>query len=437
MFRQAASAERRGEVFSITEKSRINVITKSGVSNECQVNRKRMNMKDVVIVSAVRTAIGDFLGSLKDLTCIDLGVKVLKAAMEKASIDPKLIEEVVCGNPDMAGAKSNPGRQIAVHAGCPWETVACTINQQCVSSLRAAEIMYHELLLGKVEVGAVVGCASMSNIPYLLMGARTGVRMGNQQIVDGMYNDGMMDAFYNILMGVTAENIVDMYSISRGEQDEFALMSHHRACAAINNKTQASELVPVEIKTKKGAKIFDIDEHPRQGLTMEDLAKLKPVFKKDGTVTAGNSSGINDGAAALVMMSLDKAKELGIKPLARVVATGSAAVDAKIMGMGVVPSVRRTLHFANLPMEAVDYWEINEAFAAQIIGCNRELKIPLEKLNGNGGGISLGHPVGMTGARLLVSLVHEMRRRGVRYGGASLCGGGGPATSMIVEAMYD
>jgi acetyl-CoA C-acetyltransferase len=396
-----------------------------------------LNVKDVVIVSGVRTAIGDFLGALKDLTCVDLGVIVLKSAMEKAKIDPKVIEEVVCGNPDMAGAKSNPGRQVAIHAGCSWETVACTVNQQCVSSLRAAEIMYHELLLGKVEVGAVVGCASMSNIPYLLMSARSGLRMGNQQVVDGMYNDGMIDAFYNILMGETAENIVEMYSISRVEQDEFALMSHRRACAAINNKTLAGEIAPVEIKTKKGPSIFDTDEHPRQGLTMEDLAKLKPVFKKDGTVTAGNSSGINDGAAALVLMSLDKARDLGIKPLARVVASGSAAVDAKIMGMGVVPSVRRALHFADLPIETMDYWEINEAFAAQIIGCNRELKIPLDKLNAHGGGIALGHPVGMTGARLLVSLIYEMRRRGVRYGVASLCGGGGPATSMIVEAIYE
>jgi acetyl-CoA C-acetyltransferase len=267
------------------------------------------------------------------------------------------------------------------------------------------------------------------------MGARTGYKMGHQKLVDGMYNDGMMDAFYNVLMGVTAENIAEMYNISREEQDEFALMSHQRACNSINNKIQASELIPVEIKTRKGVTLFDTDEHPRQGLTMADLAKLKPVFKEGGTVTAGNSSGINDGAAALVMMTLDKAKELGIKPLARIVATGSAAVDAKIMGMGVVPSVRKALKFASLPIEAIDYWEINEAFAAQIIGCNKELKIPLDKMNINGGGISLGHPVGMTGARLIVSLVHEMKRRGAQYGGASLCGGGGPSTSIIVEAM--
>ena len=394
-------------------------------------------MNEVVIVSGARTPVGDFLGSLKDFTSVETGVIALKAAMEKAGVAPALIEEVVCGNPDMAGAKSNPGRQVAVNAGCSWETVACTINQQCVSSLRASEIMYQEILLGKVDIGAAVGCASMSTIPYLVMGARTGFRMGEQRLVDAMYNDGMVDAFYNILMGVTAENIAEMYNISREEQDEFALMSHQRACASIANKTQESELVPVEIKTKKGTTLFAADEHPRPGLTMADLARLKPVFKKDGTVTAGNSSGINDGAAAVIMMSLDKAKELGIKPLVRIVATGSAAVDAKIMGMGVVPSVRKALRFANLPLEAIDYWEINEAFAAQIIGCNRELKIPLEKMNINGGGISLGHPVGMTGARLIVSLVHEMRRRKVRYGGASLCGGGGPSTSMIVELYED
>jgi acetyl-CoA C-acetyltransferase len=394
-------------------------------------------MNDVVIVSAVRTAVGDFLGSLKDLSSVETGALVLKTAMEKVSLDPKLVEEVVCGNPDTAGQKSNPGRQVAIHAGCSWETVACTVNQQCVSSLRAAEIMYQEILLGKVEIGAAVGASSMSNIPYFVMGARMGFKMGEQKLIDGMYNDGMIDAFYNILMGVTAENIAEMYNISRQEQDEFALMSHHRACASINNKTQESELVPVEIKTKKGTTLFSVDEHPRQGLTMEDLSKLKPVFKKDGTVTAGNSSGINDGSAAMVMMSLEKAKELGLKPLVRIVATGSAAVDAKIMGMGVVPSVRKALKFANLKLEDIDYWEINEAFAAQIIGCNRELKIPLDKMNANGGGISLGHPVGMTGARLIVSLVHEMKRRGARYGGASLCGGGGPSTSMIVERWED
>jgi acetyl-CoA C-acetyltransferase len=394
-----------------------------------------LNMNEVVIVSGMRTPVGDFLGSLKDLNCVDLGVMALKSAIKAAGIDATLIEEVVCGNPDMAGAKSNPGRQIAVHAGCGWDTFACTVNMQCVSSMRAAEIMYQELLLGKVEVGAVVGCASMSNIPYLIMGARTGYKMGEQRLVDGMHNDGMMDAFYNYLMGVTAENVAEIYKISRQEQDEFALMSHNRAEAAIKNKTQASELIPVEVKEKKKTRMFEFDEHVRHGLKMEDLAALKPVFIPNGTVTAGNASGINDGGAALVMMTLDKAKELGVKPLARIVASGSGAVDAKIMGMSVVPSVQKALKFANLKVEDIDYWEMNEAFAAQIIGCNRELKIPLDKLNANGGGISIGHPVGMTGARLLVSMVHEMERRGARLGGASLCGGGGVSTSIIVEKM--
>jgi acetyl-CoA C-acetyltransferase len=394
-------------------------------------------MNEVVIVSGVRTPVGDFIGSLRELNLVQLGVIALKAAIERTKIGPALIEEVVCGTPDMAGARANPGRQMAIHSGCPWETVACTVNQQCVSSLRAADILYKEILLGHAAVGAVVGAESMSNVPYYVMGARSGYKMGNQQLIDGLFSDGFMDAFYNIHMGETAENVAKMYNVSREEQDEFALMSHHRACAAINNKTQADEIVPVEIKLKKGTTLFDHDEHPRQGLTMDDLARLKPVFVKDGTVTAGNASSLNDGAAALVMMTLEKAKELGIKPLARIVASGSAAVDAKIMGMGVVPAVRKALQNANLTIEAIDCWEINEAFAAQVIGCNRELKIPLDKMNANGGGIAIGHPVGMTGARLLVSLVHEMDRKGVRYGAASLCGGGGPSTAMIIERYAD
>jgi acetyl-CoA C-acetyltransferase len=392
-------------------------------------------MKEVVFVSGVRTPVGDFLGSMKDLAVVDLGVVALKAAIEKSGVNPKLIEEVVCGTPDMAGARANPGRQIAVKAGCPWETVGCTVNQQCVSSLRAADIMYQQILLGRVEVGAVVGAESMSNVPYFLMGSRAGYKMGNQKLIDGMFSDGFIDAFYDIHMGETAENVVKIYKISREEQDEFALLSHHRACASINNKTQADELIPVEVKQPKKTFIFDHDEHPRQGLTIEDLARLKPAFIKDGTVTAGNASSLNDGAAALIMMSLNKAKELGLKPLARVVSAGSAAVDAKIMGMGVVPSVKKALGFVDMKVEDVDYWELNEAFAAQFLGVNRELNIPLDKVNANGGGISIGHPVGMTGARLLVSLIHEMRRRGVRFGGASLCGGGGPSTAMIVEAL--
>jgi acetyl-CoA C-acetyltransferase len=346
---------------------------------------------------------------------------------------PEIIEEVVCGTPDMAGAKPNPGRQIAIHAGCSWETVGCTINQQCVSSLRATEILFHEILLNKVDIGAVVGSESMSNVPYYIMGARNGFKMGHKNLVDGLYQDGFMDAFYNIHMGETAENIAKLHNITREEQDDFALMSHHRACSAINSGVLSSEVVPAEIKEKKSVRIFDTDEHPRQGLTLADLSRLKPAFLKDGTVTAGNASSLNDGAAALIMMSSDKSNDLGIKPIARIVSSANAAVDAKIMGMGVVAAVRKALQFAGLRKEQIDYWEINEAFAAQIIGCNRELEIPLSRMNINGGGISIGHPVGMTGARLMVSLIHELKRRGARYGCASLCGGGGPATAVIIE----
>ena len=390
-------------------------------------------MKEAVIVSGVRTPVGDFLGSLKEMSCVDLGTVALKAAIAKAGIGADLIEEVVAGSPDMAGCRPNPGRQVAISAGCPWETFACTVNQQCVSSMRAAEILYQEIILGKVECGAAVGMESMSNIPYLLPRARQGYRMGSSQVIDAMLNDGLIDAFYNIHMGQTAENIARLYDISRQEQDEFALLSHQRACEAMDKGILADELVPVEIDARKGKQLFERDEHPRQGLTLKDLAALKPVFEKEGTVTAGNASGLNDGGAALIMMSSDKANELGIKPLARIVSSGSAAVDAKIMGMGVVPSVKRALHFAGLGLDDIGYWEINEAFACQFIGCNRELRLDINRVNVNGGGISIGHPVGMTGARLLVSLVHEMRRRGDRFGGASLCGGGGPSTSMILE----
>ncbi|MDR3557371.1 MAG: acetyl-CoA C-acyltransferase [Syntrophobacteraceae bacterium] len=390
-------------------------------------------MKEAVIVSGVRTPVGDFLGSLKEKSCVELGTIALRAAIAKAAIGADLIEEVVAGTPDMAGCKPNPGRQVAIDAGCPWETFACTVNQQCVSSMRSAEILSQEIILGKVECGAVVGMESMSNIPYLLPRARQGYRMGSAQVIDAMFNDGLIDAFYNIHMGQTAENIARLYHISRQEQDEFALLSHQRACAAMDQGILADELAPVELETRKGRELLARDEHPRQGLTLQDLAELKPVFEKDGTVTAGNASGLNDGGAALIMMSKEKAIELGAKPLARVVSSGSASVDAKIMGMGVVPSVKRALHFAGLGLEDIGYWEINEAFAAQFLGCNRELRLDLNKVNVNGGGISIGHPVGMTGARLLVSLVHQMRRRGVRFGAASLCGGGGPSTSMVLE----
>ncbi|MCL6477561.1 MAG: thiolase family protein [Peptococcaceae bacterium] len=393
-------------------------------------------MREVVVVSGKRTPIGDFLGSLKDFSTVELGVIALKAAIEEAGIEPGLIEEVVAGVGNMSGCRPNPARQVALGSGCSVETVAVTVNQQCASSMRATEIMAQEIILGKVDIGAAVGPESMTNIPYLLPGARKGYRMGNVQIVDGMFNDGLIDAFYNYHMGVTAENLAKMYKISRREQDELALLSHQRACRAIKEGKFKNEIVPVEIKTKKGTVLFDTDERPRFDINMEDLSKLKPVFEKDGTVTAGNASGLNDAGAALILMTPEKARELGCKPLARIVATASAAVDPKIMGIGVVPAVKRALKFANLKMDDIGYWEINEAFAAQFIAVNRELNLDMDKVNANGSGISLGHPVSCTGVRIIVTLINEMRRRGVRYGCASLCAGGGPGAAVILETVF-
>ena len=392
-------------------------------------------MREVVIVSGVRTPIGDFLGSLKDFTAVQLGTIALKAAIERAGITPDQIEEVATGHVYQAGCKGNPSRQVTIHAGCPVETVSVTINQQCPSSMRAAEIISQQIMLGKIDIGAAVGHESMTNIPYLLLKARMGYRMGPGILEDGMMYDALIDAFYNYHAGVTAENLVDMYSISRQEADEWALMSHQRACAAIAAGKFKEEIVPVEIKTKKGIRIFDTDEHPNPNTTLESMAKLKPAFKKGGIITAGNASGINDGGAAMIIMAADKAKELGIKPLARIVATASASVDPSIMGIGVVPAVKRVLKFAGMTMDDIELWEINEAFAAQVIACNRELQINVDKVNVLGSGVSLGHPVGQTGARLIITLMHEMRRSGKQIGCATLCAGGGPAMATIIEAL--
>lgn len=391
-------------------------------------------MREVVIISGLRTPIGDFLGSLKDLSAVDLGIVALKGTLNKVGVDPGQIEEVVAGHANQSGCKPNTARQVAIGAGCPVETVAVTVNQQCTSSLRATEILAQEIMLDKVDIGAVVGPESMSNIPYLIPGARSGYRMGNAQVVDAMFHDGLIDAFYNYHMGVTGENLAKMYNITRREQDELALLSHHRASQAIKENKFKDEIVPVEIKTKKETFLVDTDEHPRPDISLDNLAKLKPVFDdKEGTVTAGNASGLNDGGAALILATLDKAKELGCKPLARIIASASAAVDPKIMGIGVVPAVNRALKFANLKLDDIGYWEINEAFAAQFLAVNRELNLDMDKVNANGSGISLGHPVSCTGVRLLVTLINEMKRHDVRFGCASLCAGGGPAVAMIVE----
>ncbi len=392
-------------------------------------------MRNVVIVSTARTPIGDYGGALKDFSAVDLGVIALKAAIEKIGINPSQIEEVAGGHIYQAGCKGNTARQVALGANCSVQTVASTINQQCASSLRATEILAHQIMLGKVDVGAAVGYESMTNVPYLLPKARSGYKMGNGELVDSLLNDALFDAFNNYHMGITAENLAERYDISRQEQDQLALLSHERACKAIKAEKFNNEITSIEIKTKKGTVVVDTDEHPRTDLDLEALTTLRPAFKKGGTVTAGNASSLNDGAAAIILMAEEKAEELGLKPLARIVASASAAVDPEIMGIGVVPVVEKALRFANLQKDDIGYWEINEAFASQFIAVNRELKLDMEIVNANGSGISLGHPVGSTGIRLLISLINEMQRRELKYGCASLCSGGGPAAAMIIEVF--
>lgn len=392
-------------------------------------------MKEVVIVGAARTAVGDFNGSLKDVNAVELGIIAGKAALARSGVKAEQIEEVVGGHTLQHGCKGNTARQVALGMGCPMETVGLTVNQQCPSSMRATEIIAQEILLNKIEIGAAVGYESMTNTVYLLPKVRQGLRLGNSTVLDAMLYDGLVDAFNNYHMGITAENLAEMYKISKEEQDEWAVMSNQRAAEAIKAGRFKEEIVPVEIKTRKGTVLFEVDEHPKADTTMETLAKLKPAFKKDGTVTAGNASGLNDAGGALVLTSREKAAELGLKPMAKILSTASAAVDPKIMGIGVVPAVERALKFAGLTKQDIGLWELNEAFAAQVIACNRELKIDKSILNVNGSGISIGHPTGQTGVRLIMTLMYEMRRRNTRYGVASLCAGGGPAVATVIELI--
>jgi len=393
-------------------------------------------MREVVIVSRARTAIGDYLGSLSSLTPVQLGVTVLNAAIDKSGIDKNLVQEVIAGQCNQAGAPGNSARHIALGAELPVESFAFTVHQQCPSSMRASELLAQEIMLGKIDIGAAVGIESMSNAPYLLFGARKGYRLSDgEKIQDSLMIGGLVDALLGYHMGITADNIADLYKISRREQVEWALRSHQRACAAIEKGSFKDEIVPVEIKTKKGPVLFDRDEHPRADTSLESLGKLKPAFKKDGTVTAGNASGLNDAGSCLIMMAAEKAKELGITPLARVVSSAPGSVEPRIMGMGVVPAVKNALKFAKMKLEEIDYFEFNEAFAAQVIGCNRELNVPLDKINAVGSGISMGHPVGATGARLIVTMIGELQRRGKKFGCAALCASGGPGHAFIVEML--
>jgi acetyl-CoA C-acetyltransferase len=376
------------------------------------------------------------MGSLSGLTPVQLGIIALKAALENAGIDKNLVQEVVCGQCNQAGGPGNTARHIAMGAELPAESFAFTVHQQCASSMRGAELLSQEIMLGKVDLGAAVGVESMSNAPYLLFGARKGYRLSDGETVqDSLMIGGLVDTLLGYHMGVTADNIADLYQISRREQDEWALMSHQRAVEAAKKGWFKDEIIPVEIKTKKGQALFVTDEHPRADTSLERLGSLKPAFKKDGTVTAGNASGLNDAGACLIITAAETAQDMGVKPIARVVASAPGSVEPRIMGMGVVPAVKNALKFAKRKLEDIDYFEFNEAFAAQVIGCNRELKIPLDKLNALGSGISLGHPVGATGVRLMITMINELKRRGKTLGCASLCASGGPAHAFILEVL--
>lgn len=390
-------------------------------------------MKEVVIASAVRTAVGTFGGSLKDVPAVELGTIVIKEALIRAGIKGDMVDEVIMGNVIQAGLGQSPARQAAVKAGIPVEVPAMTLNKVCGSGLRAVSLAAQIIKAGDADILVAGGMENMSAAPYLIPNARWGARMGDTKLVDSMIKDALWESFCNYHMGITSENIAEKWGVTREEQDEFAYNSQVKAAAAIKSGRFKDEIIPVVIKTKKkGEIIFDTDEHPRQ-TSPEKLAALKPAFKKDGTVTAGNASGINDGAAALVIMSAEKAAELGIKPLAKIVSYGTKGVDPSIMGYGPVGATKIALEKAGLKIEDLDLIEANEAFAAQSIAVARDLHFDMSKVNVNGGAIALGHPVGCSGARILVTLLYEMKKRDSKKGLATLCIGGGMGTTLIVE----
>jgi len=392
-------------------------------------------MSDPVILSGCRTAIGTFGGVFKDVSAVELGTVAVREAVRRAGVRPDQVDEVVLGCILQAGLGMNPARQATLKAGLPESVPATTVNKVCGSGLKAVMMAAQAIKAGDAEVVVAGGTENMSRAPYLLPGARWGQRLGNGTAIDHMIHEGLTDAFHDIHMGVTAENLVERYAISREDQDAFAAESQRRAEAAIKGGAFVEEIVPVVVPGKKGETRIDTDEHPRPGTTAESLSKLRPAFKKDGSVTAGNASGINDGAAALVVAGADRARGLGLAPIARIVSYASAAVDPRVMGIGPVPAVRKALEKASLSAEAIDLFELNEAFAAQSLAVLRELKLDAQKVNVLGGAIALGHPIGASGARILVTLIHALRARGLRYGLAGLCIGGGQGVAMVVERL--
>jgi acetyl-CoA C-acetyltransferase len=393
-------------------------------------------MKEVVIVSAARTAIGSFNGSLASLSAPEMGAIALNAALERAGIKGEAVDEIILGNVLQAGLGQNPARVAAVKAGLPVEIPSFTVNKVCGSGLKTVNLAAQAIMAGDAETIVAGGFESMTNAPYLLESkARWGYRMGNGKVVDVMIQDGLWCAFNDYHMGITAENVAAKFNISREEQDQLAFESQDKALKAIAVGSFKKEIVPVTIKGKKGDVVFDTDEYPKPGTTGVSLCGLKPAFKKDGSVTAGNASGINDGAAALVVMSADKAKAMGLKPLAKIIGYGSGGVDPSIMGMGPVPATRKALKKAGLTIADIDLIEANEAFAAQFLAVGKELGFPKDKVNVNGGAIALGHPIGASGARILVTLLHAMEQRGAKRGLATLCIGGGQGVATIVERL--
>jgi acetyl-CoA C-acetyltransferase len=390
-------------------------------------------LQDVYILSAVRTPIGKFGGSLAGMSAPDMGVVAAQAAIERAGVSPDQIEETIFGSARQAGNGPNPARQISIRAGVPKEVSANTVNQACASGMKAIANGYFQIAHGEMNCALVGGTESMSRVPYYLDNGRWGYRLGNADLVDGMYRDGFLCPLAKMVMGETAEVLAEQYKISREEQDEFALRSQQRAERAIKSGRFKDEIVPVKIQSKKGETTFDTDEHPFAGASMEKLAKLAPVFSKDGGITAGNSSGITDGAAALVIAGEQFVKKNGLKPLAKILATTQAGVDPKIMGIGPVPAIRKMEEKYRLRLQDFSVIELNEAFAAQVIACDRDLNMDPEKLNVNGGSIALGHPIGCTGARITVTLLHVLLKRNAKRGLATLCVSGGMGMALAIE----
>ena len=390
-------------------------------------------MQDVYILSAMRTPIGKFGGSLASMSAADMGVVAAKAAMDRAGVQPQQVEETIFGNARQAGGGPNPARQISIRSGVPQEVPAYTVNKACASGMKSIALAYQEIASGNLDCVLAGGTESMSRLPYYLDGARWGYRLGNQELVDGMYRDGFFCPLAKMVMGETAEVLAEQYKITREEQDQFALCSQTRAAHALAAGRFEAELVPITLESKKGSQVLNRDEHPFAGASPEKMAKLPPVFAETGTITAGNSSGITDGAAAVVLSSEDFVKKNSLKPLARILAVASAGVDPRIMGIGPVPALRKMEQKHNLKLAGFDLIELNEAFAAQVLACDRELHLDRDKLNVNGGAIALGHPIGCTGTRITVTLLHEMLKRKARRGVATLCVSGGMGMALALE----